>query len=362
MKVRQHGAMETIEHLRAGCSRFLTGHGRRTVAEMLAEVPEGTEPDRYGAGGVVEQLETEVAELLGKPAAAFFVSGTMAQQIALRVHADRSGRRVVAYHPTSHLELHEGRALERLHGLFGRPVGDAREPLSAAALAEVAEPVAALLLELPQREIGGRLVPWDELVAQVEWARSRGAAVHLDGARLWESTPFYDRTPAEVAALFDTVYVSFYKGLGGVAGACLAGPADHVGEAREWRARHGGTLFGMWPYAATALGGLRRRLPRMPEYVAHARAIAVELAGDPDVEVVPAAPVTPMMHVRLRTTEDVFLGNARRLAADEGVWTFPRSWPTESETWRVVELTVGDATLQWPAAEAADVVRALVAT
>src|SRR5688500_14124561 len=101
--------MESIEHLRDGCRRFLAGHGRRTVAEMLAEMPADVEPDRYGSGGVVEQLETEVAELLGKPAAAFFVSGTMAQQVALRVHADRTGRRVVAYHPTSHLELHEGR-------------------------------------------------------------------------------------------------------------------------------------------------------------------------------------------------------------------------------------------------------------
>ena len=85
-------------------------------------------------------LESEVRELLGKPAAVFMPSGTMAQQIALRVHADRRGRRVVAFHPTCHLELHEDKAYQRLHGLIGRPLGDGRELLSLADLEGVDEP------------------------------------------------------------------------------------------------------------------------------------------------------------------------------------------------------------------------------
>src|SRR6185436_8253445 len=105
-------------------------------------------------------------------------------------------------------------------------------------LEAVNEPLAALLIELPQREIGGRLPAWDDLVAQVTYAREHGAAVHLDGARLWESGPFYDRPLAEIAALFDTVYVSFYKGLGGLAGSMLLGEDDVVTEARAWRSRH----------------------------------------------------------------------------------------------------------------------------
>ena len=80
----------------------------------------------YGDGGAVAALEREVGELLGKPAAAFMPSGTMAQQIALRIHADRRGRRVIAFHPTCHLEIHEDKAYQRLHGLVGRTVGDAR--------------------------------------------------------------------------------------------------------------------------------------------------------------------------------------------------------------------------------------------
>ncbi len=148
---------------------------------------------------MVATLETEVRELLGKPAAVFMPSGTMAQQIALRIHADRTGRHVVAFHPTCHLELHEDKAYQRLHGLIGRTLGDGRGLLTLADLEGVREPLAALLIELPQREIGGRLPEWDDLVAQVAYARDRGAAVHLDGARLWESGPFYGRPLSEIA-------------------------------------------------------------------------------------------------------------------------------------------------------------------
>jgi hypothetical protein len=209
--------------LRAGCDRTLHGHGLRTAADTLAELatltPDELAVDIYGEGGTVAVLEDEVRALLGKPAAVFMPSGTMVQQSALRIHADHRDRRVVAFHPTCHLELHEDKAHQRLHGLIGRPVGDGRSLLTLADLDAVREPLAALVIELPQREIGGRLPTWQALVAQVAWARERGAAVHLDGARLWECGPFYGRPLSEIAGLFDTVYVSFYKGLGGTAGA-----------------------------------------------------------------------------------------------------------------------------------------------
>src|SRR5262249_60035922 len=90
-------------------------------ADLLASIPADTVPDRYGAGGVVAELEAEAAGLLGKPAAVYLPSGTMAQQSVLRVHADRRQRRTVLYHPLCHLDRHEDRAFERLHGLAGRP-------------------------------------------------------------------------------------------------------------------------------------------------------------------------------------------------------------------------------------------------
>lgn len=342
--------------LRAACTRWLRGHGDRGPAALLAELPSQIEPDLYGAGGVVAELESEVAQLLGSPAAVFMPSGTMAQQIALRIHADRRGRRTVAFHPTCHLELHEGKAYQRLHGLVGRQVGDSREPLTAAELESVAEPLAALVVELPQREIGGILPEWDDLVAQVSWARDRGAAVHLDGARLWECGPAYGRPLAEIAGLFDTTYVSFYKGLGALSGSCLAGPADVVAEAREWRSRHGGTLFALWPYAASALAALRSRLPRMDNYLSHMVDIASTLDSLDGVEVVPRSPQVPMVHLYLRTTAEAFHETVLRIAEEQRIWTWQFNAPADKPCWRVVELPVGDATLQLSASEVRDLV------
>jgi threonine aldolase len=349
-----------LERFRRTCERALTGHGNRTAADLLAEIPPDAGVDRYGEGGAVEELETEMRAVLGKPAAVFMPGGTMAQQIALRIHADRRGVRTVAFHPTCHLELHEEKGYQYLHDLVGLTIGDPRELITIDDLRGVRERLAAVLIELPQREIGGRLPPWADLEEQVAYVRAQGAAVHLDGARIWECTPHYGRSPAEIAALFDTVYVSLYKGLGGLAGCCLAGEEDVIAVARTWRRRHGGTLVGMWPNAATGLAGLRKRLPLMPAYVEHARAIADELRGRPNVEVVPDPPQTPMMHLHLRVGEKAFLDAARRIAEEQSLFTWAGSVATDTPSIRAVELTVGDATLGFTPAEVARVVEQLV--
>jgi threonine aldolase len=347
--------------LRDKCTTFLAGHGPVTVPGMLASIPPDTVPDRYGDGGVVAELEDEVAGLLGKPAAAFMPSGTMAQQCVLRVHADRRNRRTVVFHPMCHLHRHEGQAHQRLHGLTGRPAGDEDRLLQLSDLTAIGEAPAALLIELPQRDLGGQQPGWDELVAQAGWARERGAAAHLDGARLWESAAGYERPPAEIAALFDTVYVSFYKGLGALPGCCVAGPADVLAELREWRQRMGGTLFGLWPNAASALSCLRRRLPLMPDYLSHARQIAAALGEATGVRVVPDPPQAPMMHLLLDTTQVRFTAAARRLAEQDKIWTWPTAMTTGDPGVQRVELSVGDATCALRPDEVRDIVTALLA-
>ena len=213
---RQPSTSATSEDPRAvfaRCERFLSGHGpirpKDTLAALAASTGGDVLPDIYGEGEVITSFEREIAGLLGKEAAVFMPSGTMAQQIALRVWADRKRCHTVTFHPTCHLDIHEERGYQALHGLRARLVGNPRSVITLDDLRAIREPIAALLLELPQREIGGQLPEWDDLVAQTAWARERGAAVHMDGARLWESAPFYDRPYAEVAGLFDTVYVSF---------------------------------------------------------------------------------------------------------------------------------------------------------
>ena len=310
---------------------------------------------------MVAELETEIAGLLGKPAAAYLPSGTMGQQSVLRVHADRRQRRTVVFHPLCHLHRHEEQALQRLHGLTGRPAGGPDRLMTMNDLTAIAEPPAALLIELPQRDLGGQQPDWDDLRAQAGWARARGAAVHLDGARLWESAAGYGRPPAEIAALFDTVYVSFYKGLGALAGCCLAGPADILAEVREWRKRMGGTLFGLWPGAASALSCLRRRLPLMPGYVSHAREIACALRGVEDVRLVPDPPQVHMMHLLLSTTQDRFAAAARRLAVEQRIWTWPAAMTTADPGVQRVELWVGDATRALRPDQVRDIITALAA-
>ena len=350
--------MADLDALRRACDRALTGHGPPRAADLLATIPADTVVDRYGDGGVVAELETEVAGILAQAAAVYLPSGTMAQQAVLRVHAERRGRRTVLFHPECHLREHEEQALERLHGLLGRPVGDRSRLLALDDLHGVGEPPAALLLELPQRDLGGRLPDWDDLVAQVAWARDRGAAAHLDGARLWEAAAGYGKPAAEVAGLFDTTYVSFYKGIGALAGCCLAGPEDVVAEVREWRRRMGGTLFGLWPGAASALSCLRRRLPLMPAYLDRAREIADAVRDLPGVIVVPDPPQAPMLHLVLRTGPEDFAAAARTLA-EGGLWTWERPMPTGVPGLVRVELSVGDATMALSTAEIREAVAAL---
>jgi threonine aldolase len=347
--------------LRGQCTVFLAGHGPVSAAGLLASIPADTGVDRYGDGGVVAELEAEITGLLDKPAAAFLPSGTMAQQSVLRVHADRRQRRTIVFHPMCHVYRHEGQAFQRLHGLTGRPAGDPDRLMTIDDLTEIAEPPAALLIELPQRDLGGQQPDWADLLAQVGWARGRAAAVHLDGARLWESAAGYGKPAGEIAALFDTVYVSFYKGLGALAGCCVAGPADILAEVREWRDRMGGALFGLWPNAASALSCLRRRLPLMPEYLAHAREIAAALRGMTGVRVVPDPPQAPMMHLLLSTTPEGFAAAARRLAVEQRIWTWPTARTTGDPAVQRVELPVGDATRALSPAQVRDVLAALIA-
>jgi threonine aldolase len=341
--------------LRDNCTRFFHGHGRLTAASMLATIPPDTALDTYGQGGVVADLEAEICRLLGKPAAVYVPSGVMAQQAVLRVHADALGRRTVVFHPMCHLEQHEEQAYQRLHGLIGRPAGSRDRLITLADLTAIAEAPAALLIELPQRDLGGQQPEWDELVAQTSWARERGAATHLDGARLWESAAGYRKSPAEISALFDTVYVSFYKGIGALSGCCVAGPQDVIAEAREWRRRMGGTLHGLWPGAASALSCLAERLPKFPAYLEHARAIAAALAAVPGVTVIPDPPQVPMMHLLLRTGREDYARAARRLAEDSGIWTSPEPMVTADPGVQRLELSVGDGTLGFTPEEMASI-------
>ena len=363
MPTEDEALAERRRAARRGCTRWLMGHGDVSPAAWLAATADAAteaDLDRYGELGEVAALEREVADLLGTEAAVLMPSGVLAQQAALRSWADRSPTDAVAVHGLSHLVLHELDALTELHGL--RPQLLTREPRqpTVADLDALAGPLAAITLELPLRDAGFLLPTWDELVAFSERARERGVPLHLDGARLWESGPFYGRPYAEIAGLADSVYVSFYKGLGGMAGAALAGPADLVAEARRWQVRHGGRLFTLLPYAVAAREGLRRYLPRMGEYAERAHDLAAALDQLPGVRVTPQPPPTNSFRVFVDVDQDRLVEAGLRTAEEQHVALLLGWVGADVPGWSMTELVVGDATLAWPVDEQVAAVAALV--
>jgi threonine aldolase len=347
------------QQLMRGCDRWL-GTQPITAADRLRAAADALAdddwPDHYGDGELVTGFEDRMARLLGTEAAAVFPSGTMAQQIALRLHCESRGADTIAFHPTCHLELHEHAGYQHLHGLRAELVGDRDRLITLEDLQALHVRLGALLLELPQREIGGRLPEWDELVAQIEWARAADVPTHLDGARIWEAAPYYGRSHAELAGLFDTIYVSLYKGLGGIGGSMLAGPAELIASARVWRRRHGGTLPNLFGFVAGALPGLDRLVTRMPEFLAHARALGVALGEVGGIDVVPDPPQTPLFHLHLRGDPEGLAQRSLQLARERGVWLFapPALGATAVDGVSKLELNVGEPALEISPSQAAE--------
>ncbi|MFF7868728.1 threonine aldolase family protein [Streptomyces qaidamensis] len=333
----------------------------RTLRERLAVLAEAEGvhdldqlSDLYG-NGVVEALETKVAGLLGTEAAAFFPTGTMAQQVALRCWAGRTGNPAVALHGLSHPEVHERNAFSEVGGL--RPLRMTSEPRlpTAAEVRDFEEPFGALMLELPLRDAGFVLPSWEELTDVVRAARDRDAVVHFDGARLWESTVHFGRPLEEIASLADSVYVSFYKSLEAFGGAALAGPRELVEEAKAWRHRYGGMVFQQFPTVLSALVGLDRELGRLPEYVRQARVVAAALregfaaAGVPWARVHPEVPHTHDFQVWLPYEPDVLGEAAVRTAEETGVMLFGNAWDRGGPGLALTEVHVRAAGTEWTA-------------
>ncbi|MCM2514708.1 beta-eliminating lyase-related protein [Streptomyces griseoincarnatus] len=330
---------------------------RLRLLEAAGDVHDLDETSDIYGNGVVEALERRVAELLGTEAAAFFPTGTMAQQVALRCWAGRTGDPAVALHPMSHPEVYERNAFSQVSGL--RPVHFANEPRlpTAEEVRDFAEPFGALMLELPLRDAGFVLPTWDELSEVVEAARERDAVVHFDGARLWECTEHFGKSLEEIAGLADSVYVSFYKSLDAFGGAALAGPASLIEEARTWRHRYGGAVFQQFPTALSALIGLDRELPRLPEYVRHARVVAaalregLEAGGLPWFRVYPEVPHTHDFQVWLPYGTEVVAETAIRAGEETGTMLFANHWDPKGPGLAFTEVYVRAAALEWTAGD-----------
>jgi threonine aldolase len=265
------------------------------------------------------------------------------------------GNSTVAVHPLAHPEVHERGAFTALSGLRTvHPTTERRLP-DADEIHDLDEPFGTLMLELPLRDAGFVLPTWDGLTATVAAARERDAVVHFDGARLWECPPHFGHSLPEIAGLADSVYVSFYKSLGGISGAALAPSAALVAEAKAWRHRYGGLLFQQWPAALAALHGLDHELPRLPRYVAHAKVVATALREAlngvvPFFRINPETPYTHQFQVWLQYEPDALNAAGLRQTEETKTAVFGKWFASEElPGLAVTEMTVASSALEWTA-------------
>jgi threonine aldolase len=219
---------------------------RPTEAMRRAMASADVGDDVYGEDPSAAALEARSAELLGKEAALFVPSGTMANQIALLLHC-RPGDEVVVGRG-AHLFYYEGGAGGAWAGVQFLEVGTTglftAEDVRAAVkpLAYWLPRTRAVAVENTHNRSGGRVFPEADFAAIAEAARSKGLALHVDGARIWNAAVATGKTPAELTKHADTVSACFSKGLGAPVGSVIAGTGAHIDEARRFRRMLGGAM------------------------------------------------------------------------------------------------------------------------
>jgi threonine aldolase len=239
--------------------------------------------DVYGEDPSVQRLQERAAELLGKDAALFVPTGTMANQIALLVHCERGDEVLVG--DGNHCMLYESGAGSAWAGVSFQTVGSggtfaAEQMIAAIRPAEYHYPRSRLVaLENTHNRGGGLIFPQPEVIAIAAAARARGLAVHLDGARLWNAAIAAGSSPAILASPADTVSACFSKGLGAPAGSVLAGPRALISRAHRFRKMLGGGMRQAGVLAAAALYALENNRERLATDHAHARKLAEGLHG-----------------------------------------------------------------------------------
>ncbi|AMY12428.1 L-allo-threonine aldolase [Luteitalea pratensis] len=279
--------------------------------------------DTYLLGGEVEAFERHWAQLLGKEAAVFMPSGTLANQLALRALA--STRRRVIVPEMSHIYNDTGDACQTLSALTLIPLApgtatftraDVEAVLARTAGGRVATDVGAIVIESPIRRLTGQMFDWDEARRISALARERGIGMHLDGARLFIASAYTGIAPSEYAAAFDTVYVSLWKYFNCGIGSILAGPKRVLDGMFHVRRMFGGNLAVGWPAALVARHYMDGFLDRLTNAVHVSEAFYGAMARHPMVAVERISNGTNLARITIKTADPTVV--ARRLA-DRGV-------------------------------------------
>ncbi len=264
----------------------------KPTAEMrtvMAAAPVGD--DVFGEDPTVRKLEERVAEIVGKAAALFVPTGTMGNQIGVRMHCQPGDEFLCD--AECHIYHYEQGASAQLFGVAAHPIVTPDGLVTIAHLEDHIRPdnvhfarSRLVCLENTHNRQGGRILPLDEIKSVCEYAAARGLATHLDGARLWNAVVATGIDAETWCAPFDTVSVCFSKGLGAPVGSALCGPKETIVRARRLRKALGGGWRQAGILAAGALYALEHQLDRLAEDHAHAQLIAAAVRAAPHLSLV----------------------------------------------------------------------------
>ncbi|MEM9451714.1 MAG: low-specificity L-threonine aldolase [Cyanobacteria bacterium P01_E01_bin.6] len=260
------------------------------MREAIAHAPVGD--DVLGDDPTVIALERYTADLLGKEAAVYMPSGTMTNQIALRVHTEPGDE--VVLDAQAHIYYYEGGAPAALSGVMCRLIDGDRGIFTADDLIEVLRPTddhhpltRLVCLENTHNRGGGSIFPIEQIQAIAQVCRDRNLRLHLDGARFWNACIATGISEADYAAPFDTVSVCFSKGLGAPVGSALVGSADLIQRARRFRKMFGGAMRQAGIIAAGALYAVQHQRDRLSEDHDNAKRLAQALQPIDGIDIIP---------------------------------------------------------------------------
>lgn len=257
---------------------------RRAMAEAMVG------DDVFGEDPTVNELEAQTAVVLGKEAALFVPSGTMANQIAVRTHTEHGDEIVVE--SSAHIYYYEAGGPAALSGVMCRCVTGRRGIFSGADLEAVLRPpdqhfppTRLVCIENTHNRGGGSVWRLDQIADVAAVAKRRGLRLHMDGARLWNAAVATGVSERDLAAPFDSVSVCFSKGLGAPVGSALAGSKEFIARARRFRKQFGGGMRQAGIIAAGALYALHNHRSRLAEDHANAKRLAQGLSRLPGVAI-----------------------------------------------------------------------------
>jgi len=247
-----------------------------TAAMQAAMAAAELGDDVFGGDPSVQRLEQASAEILGKEAAIFMPSGTMTNQIGLRIHC-KPGDEFIC-EAGCHIYNMEQGAYAQLSGLAARPISGRSGVLELEQLQPLIRPdnihqvrTKLVSLENTHNRGGGKIYPYETVAEICDWAHKNGINTHLDGARLFNAVVATGIDAAEWSRHFDTVSICFSKGLGAPIGSALAGPAAAIAEARRHRKAFGGGMRQAGVIASAAHYALENHIARLAEDHAHAQ-------------------------------------------------------------------------------------------